>query len=134
MTNIIARLLCSNHYESAHDLAQRCLDAGEALQLAAEDNSNLLARVEEFDRCINRIATELGGVCCGGVDGDQSDPGSTSAVLVAAIRKLKGIQVERKPWEPFMAVQATMVNGVPYVEARYLQECVAEIARLNKVC
>jgi hypothetical protein len=42
------------------------------------------------------------------------------------------IQMERKPWEPFVAVKTEMIGGVPYVEARYLQECVAEIARLNE--
>jgi hypothetical protein len=40
--------------------------------------------------------------------------------------------MERKPWEPFVAVKAEMIGGVPYVEARYLQECVAEIARLKE--
>ena len=40
--------------------------------------------------------------------------------------------MERKPWEPLVAVKAEMIGGVPYVEARYLQECVAEIARLKE--
>lgn len=40
--------------------------------------------------------------------------------------------MERKPWEPFVAVKAEMIGSVPYVEARYLQECVAEIARLKE--
>ncbi|MBX3678488.1 MAG: hypothetical protein KF853_15850 [Rhodocyclaceae bacterium] len=39
--------------------------------------------------------------------------------------------MERKPYEPAVAVKAKMIGGVPYVEARYLQECVAEIARLK---
>jgi len=38
----------------------------------------------------------------------------------------------RKPWEPFAVVEAEMINGVPYVEARCLNECVAEIARLKE--
>jgi hypothetical protein len=40
--------------------------------------------------------------------------------------------MERKPWEPGVAVKAEMFGGVLYVEARYLQECVAEIARLKE--
>lgn len=40
--------------------------------------------------------------------------------------------MERKPWEPFVAVRVEMIDGVPYVEARYLQECIAEIARLKE--
>lgn len=40
--------------------------------------------------------------------------------------------MERKPWEPFVAVKVEMIDGLPYVEARYLQKCVAEIARLKE--
>ena len=40
--------------------------------------------------------------------------------------------MERKPWEQFVAVKAEIIDGVPYVEAKYLQECVAEIARLKE--
>lgn len=40
--------------------------------------------------------------------------------------------MERKPWEPFVAVKAEMIGGVPYVEARYLAEAVQEIARLKE--
>lgn len=54
-----------------------------------EHNAALLTRIKEFDSCIQKIAIELGGVCCGGVDVDQTEPGSTTAVLVAAIRKLR---------------------------------------------
>ena len=40
--------------------------------------------------------------------------------------------MERKPWEHFAAVKAEMIDGIPYVEARHLQEAVAEIARLKE--
>jgi len=42
------------------------------------------------------------------------------------------VEMERKPWEPFAVVKAKMINGLPYVEARYLQEAAAEIARLKE--
>lgn len=54
-----------------------------------ENNAALATRIREFEYCIRVIATELGSVCCGGVDRDQSDPHSTTAVLVEAIRKLR---------------------------------------------
>lgn len=41
-------------------------------------------------------------------------------------------EMESKPLKAFMAVKVEMINGVPYVEARYLQECITEIARLEE--
>lgn len=52
------------------------------------ENFNLHERISEFDRCITAVAAELHATC-GGVDGDQSDSGSTTKVLVDAIRELK---------------------------------------------
>lgn len=49
--------------------------------------NDLLERVRNYDRVIQAVATALGGVCCGGIDVDG--PGSTKAVLVEAIEKLK---------------------------------------------
>lgn len=40
--------------------------------------------------------------------------------------------VDRKPWEPYVAVKSEIINGIPYVEARYLQECIKEIRRLKE--
>jgi hypothetical protein len=39
----------------------------------------------------------------------------------------------RKPWELFVEVKTEMIDGLPYVEAMYLQECVTEIVRLKKL-
>ena len=41
--------------------------------------------------------------------------------------------MERKAWEPYTAVRSEMINGMPFVESRYLTEAVNEIARLNKM-
>jgi hypothetical protein len=42
-------------------------------------------------------------------------------------------QMERKPWEPLVVAKTEIIDGLPYVEARYLQECVAEIVRLKEL-
>lgn len=56
-------------------------------------------RIEQFDACIRAVAAEL-GACCGGVDGDQSDPHSTTAVLLAKIRERHAQGVaQAEPWE-----------------------------------
>lgn len=52
--------------------------------------NDLLDRVRNYDSVIQAVATTLGGVCCGGIDVDG--PGSTKAVLVEAIEKLKSVK------------------------------------------
>lgn len=59
------------------------------LEQAEETNTAQLARIAEFDRCIQKVASALGGVCCGGVDGDQSNQSSTTSILVGAIGTLQ---------------------------------------------
>ena len=54
------------------------------------------------------------------------------AVRAIFDRDVWEIEMEREPWEPCVAVAVEMIRGVPYVEARYLQECVGEIARLKE--
>ena len=58
-----------------------------AVQMKAE-NEKWQERVFEFDTCIQEVADEL-GACCGGVDGDQADPLSTTQVLLKAICHIK---------------------------------------------
>ncbi len=77
--------LCQENRECAQRaLAEQCKETKKLV----ESNNALLTRIQEFDRCIQSIATALGGICCGGVDVDQNNPSSTTAVITSAIHML----------------------------------------------
>jgi len=51
-------------------------------------NYNQSKRIKEFETCIHRVAEALGS-CCGGVDGGQTQEGTTTRVLLEKIASLK---------------------------------------------
>lgn len=74
----VAYVVLKDDYDTLRDYA---------VQMKAE-NEKWQERVFEFDTCIQEVADEL-GACCGGVDGDQADPLSTTQVLLKAICHIK---------------------------------------------
>ena len=52
------------------------------------DFANAEQRIREFDSCIQKVAAAL-HACCGGVDGDQTQEGATTRVLLEKIDALK---------------------------------------------
>jgi len=72
--------------EKAEAANKRLEIYGKIADAQVNEIANLQRQVSEFDSCIQRIASEL-GVCCGGVDGDQTDPFSTTQALLTAIRE-----------------------------------------------
>lgn len=59
------------------------------------DFANAKQRISEFDSCIQKVAAAL-GACCGGVDGDQTEVGATTQVLLEKIGALKRALADRE--------------------------------------